>query len=133
VENLNSERWLYETMTPGRDPIGELARVVSSMAGTTRAGDEVRANALHDESILARWCEIALKDGHNKRAVLFIDQFEETFAQVSNEEERLAFLNLLTHAATAENGRVIVLFAMRSDFVLNCAPCKLARCSLLNW
>jgi WD40 repeat protein/transcriptional regulator with XRE-family HTH domain len=121
VENLNSERWLYETMIPGRDPIGELARVISSMAGTTKAGEEVRANALEDESIFAQWCEIALKEGRDRRAVLFVDQFEEVFTQVSSEAERLTFLNLLTHAATAEGGRVIVLFAMRSDFVLNCA------------
>ena len=121
IGDLNSERWLYETMSPGRYPIGELARVVSSMAQTTRAGEEVGANALADESIFSQWCEIALKEGRDKRAVLFVDQFEEVFTQVSNEEERLGFLNLLTHAATTENGRVIVLFAMRSDFVPNCA------------
>jgi uncharacterized delta-60 repeat protein len=121
IKNLHSERWLYETMKPGRDPIGELARVISSMAGTTKAGDELRESGLNGNSILAQWCEIALKEGRDKRAFLFIDQFEEIFTQVSNEEERLIFLNLLTHAATAKNGRVIVLFAMRSDFVMNCA------------
>src|SRR5688572_10812311 len=83
IKNLRSETWLYGTMKPGRDPIGELARMVSGLAQTTNAGDEVRANALMDESILARWCEIALKEGRNKRAVLFIDQFEEIFTQVS--------------------------------------------------
>ena len=53
--------------------------------------------------------------------MLFIDQFEEVFTQISKEAERVAFLNLLTHAATVENGRVIILFSMRSDFVSNCA------------
>jgi hypothetical protein len=57
----------------------------------------------------------------DQRFVLFVDQFEEVFTQVSGEEERLAFINMLAHAATVENGRVIVLFAMRSDFVSNCA------------
>ena len=33
----------------------------------------------------------------------------------------LPLLNLLIHAATTEGGRVTVLFAMRSDFVSNCA------------
>ena len=37
------------------------------------------------------------------------------------EDERVAFLNLLTHAATLEAGRVTVVFALRSDFVSNCA------------
>ena len=53
--------------------------------------------------------------------MIFVDQFEEVFTQVSKEDERVAFLNLLTHAATLENGRVTVLFALRSDFVSNCA------------
>lgn len=117
----NSERWLYATMKPGRDPIGELGLVVSSLASSTNPEDEIRAKAMKDENIFARWSEIVLKEGREKRLVLFIDQFEEVFTQISNEEERVAFLNLLTHAATAENGRVIILFSMRSDFVSNCA------------
>ncbi|MEK6753643.1 MAG: hypothetical protein AABZ00_15405 [Chloroflexota bacterium] len=116
-----SERWLYATMKPGRDPIGELGRVVSSLAGSTNAEDEIRAKAIADVTIFARWCEIALKEGRDKRVMLFIDQFEEVFTQISNEAERVAFLNLLTNAATVENGRVIILFSMRSDFVSNCA------------
>ncbi|MCI0608410.1 MAG: hypothetical protein L0Z71_05035, partial [Anaerolineae bacterium] len=117
----SSERWLYETMKPGRDPIGELGRVASSLASSTNAEDEIRAKAISDSTIFARWCEIALKDGRDKRVVLFIDQFEEVFTQINKEEERVAFLNLLTHAATVEGGRVILLFSMRSDFVSNCA------------
>ena len=117
----NSERWLYETMKPGRDPIGELGRVASSLASSTNAEDEIRAKAISDTTIFARWCEIALKDSREKRAIIFIDQFEEVFTQINKEEERLAFLNLLTHAATFPNGRITLLFSMRSDFVSNCA------------
>src|SRR5215216_2187973 len=75
----NSERWLYETLKPGRDPIGELGRVASSLAGTTSAGDELREKASAYDGILTQWCEVALREGDNKRAVLFIDQFEEIF------------------------------------------------------
>ena len=64
----NSERWLYATMKPGRDPIGELGRVASSLAGSTNAEDEIRAKAMKDATIFARWCEIALKEGRDKRA-----------------------------------------------------------------
>lgn len=67
------------------------------------------------------FAESQLSDRKDQRAVIFVDQFEEVFTQVSKEDVRLAFLNLLTHAATFENGRVTVLFAMRSDFVSNCA------------
>lgn len=117
----DSERWSYAVMKPGRDPIRELGRVLASLAGTTNAEDEICQKALNDKTIFLRWCEIALKEGRDKRLVLFLDQFEEVFTQISKEDERIAFLNLLTHAADAENGRVILLFSMRSDFVPNCA------------
>ncbi len=118
---LRSERWLYETMKPTREPFIELARVASSFAGTLTAGEDIRTKGLTDATVLTQWCEISLKDSRDKRAVIFIDQFEEVFTQISKEEERVAFLNLLTHAATVADGRVILLFSMRSDFVSNCA------------
>ena len=121
VKETHSEGWLYATMKPGREPINTLARTMAGLVMSTNAEDEIRTKALNDETIFARWCEIALKDGRDKRVVLFIDQFEEVFTQISKEEVRIAFLNLLTHAATVENGRVILFFAMRSDFVSNCA------------
>jgi WD40 repeat protein len=116
-----SECWLYEALKPGRSPLDELARVVSSLTGTLNAGDDLRAQGSNDATRLARWAEVALKDQRDRRAVLFVDQFEEVFTQVAREAERLAFLDLLTHAATIEDGRTIVLFAMRSDFVSSCA------------
>ena len=42
----------------------------------------------------------------DQRFVLFVDQFEEVFTQINQEEERLAFLNMLAHAGTVRNGRV---------------------------
>ncbi len=119
----NSEHWLYETLKPGRAPLDELARVISSFANSPDAGADLRAHALEDVTRAQRWAEIALKDDAQRRAVIVIDQFEEVFTQLSaeRENERVAFLNLLTYAATLENGRVLVLFTLRSDFVTNCA------------
>ncbi|RPI95815.1 MAG: ATP-binding protein, partial [Chloroflexi bacterium] len=74
---LGSERWLYAAVHPGREPIQALARAVASLVMSTNAEDEIRLKALTDESIFARWCEIALQDKRDKRFVLFIDQFEE--------------------------------------------------------
>ncbi|HEX9385898.1 MAG TPA: WD40 repeat domain-containing protein, partial [Anaerolineales bacterium] len=121
IKDLYSQRWLYETLKPGREPMVELGRVAASITGTLNAGEDIRTKGLTDASLLAQWCEIALKDDRQKRVVLFIDQFEEVFTQTDKEAERLSFLNLLTHAATVEKGRVILLFAMRSDFLPNCA------------
>lgn len=117
----DSECWLYEALKPGRDPLTELARVASSLAGTLTAGEDIRTKGQTDPTILYQWAEIALKDKRDRRAVILVDQFEETFTQVAREVERVAFLNLLTYAATVEGGRVTLVFAMRSDFVSNCA------------
>src|ERR1041385_4766723 len=100
IQDLHSERWLYETMKPGRDPIAELGRVASSLAGTLSAGEDIRTKGSSDTTVLAQWCEIAMKDSREKRAVIFVDQFEEVFTQVNHEAERVAFLNLLTYAAS---------------------------------
>lgn len=124
----NSDRWLYTTLTPGRDPIESLALAMSrATSGRTkeRVGTPQIAAYLRErksESDALNQCAQSLLDDRpDQRAVIFVDQFEEVFAQVSKEDERAAFLNLLTNATTLENGRVTVLFALRSDFVSNCA------------
>ncbi len=116
----NSDRWLYATLTPGRDPIESLALAMSRMAKSPDAGDYIRKNKTEADA-LHKFSESILSDRKDQRAVIFVDQFEEVFTQVSKEDERVAFLSLLTHAATIESGRVTVLFALRSDFVSNCA------------
>jgi WD40 repeat protein len=116
----NSERWLYGVMKPGREPIAKLARVTSKLAKSTNAEEEICARAAADPTIFRRWCEIALGDGKDERVVIFIDQFEEVFTQI-NKEIANTFIDLLDNAVSFENGRVILLFAMRSDFVSNCA------------
>ncbi len=116
----NSDRWLYATLTPGRDPIESLALAMSRLSKSPDAGDYIRSHATNSAA-LNKFIESLLSDRADQRAVIFIDQFEEVFTQVSKEDERVAFLNLLTHAATIEGGRVTALFALRSDFVSNCA------------
>jgi hypothetical protein len=116
----DSDRWLYATLTPGRAPIEALALALSRLAKAPDAGDYVRQHSAEFDA-LHQLLESQLGDDGRQRAVIFVDQFEEVFTQVPKDEDRLAFVNLLTHAATIEGGRVTVLFAMRSDFVSNCA------------
>jgi hypothetical protein len=115
----NSDRWLYATLTPGRDPIESLALAVSRLKSPD-LGDYLRQHAT-DPDALHKCAASALSDLEDQRAVIFVDQFEEVFTQVSKESDRVTFLNLLTTAATIDRGRVTVLFALRSDFVSNCA------------
>ncbi|MGQ0603636.1 MAG: ATP-binding protein, partial [Anaerolineales bacterium] len=117
----DSDRWGYATLVPGRNPLASLARAVSGLARTPSAGKDIYNEGKTDATMLHEWVEIALGEGRDRRAVIFVDQFEETFTQATHEDERVAFLNLFTHAATVEGGRAIVLFALRSDFVADCA------------
>jgi WD40 repeat protein len=115
----SSERWLYETMKPGREPLKDLALAFSRLK-SPELQDYFLAH-MSEADILNKCAESVLSGRKDQRFVLFIDQFEEVFTQINAEEERVAFINMLAHAGTVENGRVIVLFAMRSDFVSNCA------------
>src|SRR5687767_4957574 len=114
-----SERWLYETMKPGREPLKDLALAFSRLKSPEL--QDYFLMHLSEADILDKCAESVLSAHKDQRLVFFVDQFEEVFTQVNQEEERVAFINMLAHAGTIENGRVIVLFAMRSDFVSNCA------------
>jgi len=115
----NSGRWLYATIKPGRDPFEALksafSRLKSPELGNYFIQNLAKSDVLHEST------ETVLTERKDQRLVLFIDQFEEVFTQINKEEERVQFLNLLTNAAAVENGRLIILFSMRSDFVSNCA------------
>ena len=98
IKASHSEDWLYATIKPGREPIEALALAFSRLK-SPELGNYFRQNT-SKEGVLHECAESALNENKNQRLVLFIDQFEEVFTQVSKEEERIAFLNLLTHAAT---------------------------------
>ncbi|MEO7841155.1 MAG: ATP-binding protein, partial [Anaerolineales bacterium] len=114
-----SELWLYETMKPGREPLKDLALAFSRLK-SPELEDYFLAH-VGETDILNKCAESVLSGRKDQRFLLFVDQFEEIFTQINSEEERIAFINMLAHAGTIENGRVMVIFAMRSDFVSNCA------------
>lgn len=51
-----------------------------------------------------------------EQVILYIDQFEELFTLTDDEDERHQFINLITHAVTEADGKVIVILSMRADF-----------------
>jgi len=117
-----SERWLYAALKPGRSPLEALGRAVASIAGSLTPLEDLRQRGLSEPGMLHEWLEVALGDQEQRRALIFVDQFEEVFTQLSQQEEalRAAFIAALTHAAKPQ-GRVIILLTMRSDFIANCA------------
>ncbi len=118
IKESHSERWLYEAIKPGRDPIEALALAFSRMKSPELANyfrqHFVQKNTLNE------CIESALSNHKDQHLILFIDQFEEVFTQTS-EEKAEVFINVLTDAMSIENSRLLILFAMRSDFISNCA------------
>jgi WD40 repeat protein len=115
----NSKAWSYEIMKPGREPLKELSLMFSRWK-TPELSDYFDAH-VSETDILHRCAESVLSGRKDQLFVLFVDQFEEIFSPAVPEAERRSFMNMLAYAGTVENGRVIILFAMRSDFLSNCA------------
>ncbi len=64
------------------------------------------------------------------RLLLVIDQFEELFTLCLDEAERQAFIENLMTAASAPDGSVCVMIALRADFYNACAPYPALRTAL---
>ena len=117
IKESSSERWLYATLKPGRDPFEAMAGAFSRLKSPV-LGDYFLQNASQPE-VLHKCAESTLSERSDQRLVLFVDQFEEIFTQIHKDKVQ-AFVELLANATDAENGRVILLFSMRSDFIPNC-------------
>lgn len=115
----NSDGWLYETIKPGRSVLDTLALAFSRLKSPELA--RYFRKHVDELNVLDECAESILSGRKDQHFLLFVDQFEEIFTQISKETDRLAFINLLTYAANKKDGRVIVLLAMRSDFLSNCA------------
>jgi energy-coupling factor transporter ATP-binding protein EcfA2 len=113
-----SDRWLYATIKPGREPFEALAGAFARLKDPG-LGKYLRENA-NSAATLHECAESVLSERADQRLVLFLDQFEEVFTQLGKDKAQ-TFINLLAHAVTVEGGRVTILFSMRSDFVPNCA------------
>ena len=105
-----SEGWAQVQMRPGEHPLASLRRALSV---TDNDGKEPQSEAQLLERAVA-----ALAPG--SRLVIGVDQFEEVFS-LTSDDERDAFLDLLTAAAHDRDQRVVVVIAIRADFYGHCA------------
>ncbi len=109
----NSEHWYYDEIVPGTHPFKEVASSLLSLASTPPANLEERLRA-SSQGLLDVINEVLPDDGAD--FVLFIDQFEEVFTQVSDEEEVAQFLQSLFTAVTDPQTRLRVVITIRADF-----------------
>lgn len=108
-----SKNWFFAEMVPGQDPIVELE--VALLSVSTSPLPDMMDLLREGQYGLAEGAEWALPTPDSK-LVLLIDQFEEIFTQVENEQEREHFLNLIYYAVMTEDSPVKVIITLRADF-----------------
>jgi WD40 repeat protein len=111
----HSKDWVLRIMTPGREPLEELAMRVSLLQGL--ASGSLLADLRADPRHLGLAVRQALLDAPEPvRVVLVIDQLEELFTLGRSDEERQLFLEALLGAVAQGDGRAVVVAAVRADF-----------------
>ncbi|MCS6835443.1 MAG: protein kinase, partial [Anaerolineae bacterium] len=108
-----SDRWFIVDMLPGAQPLRSLEAALLSVAlrPPSRLYEMLRADS---GGLL--WAVDRVMTDVEGDLLLVIDQFEELFTNVSDEAERLHFLNLIQTAVTAPDSRLRVIVTLRADF-----------------
>lgn len=110
---FGSQEWFYVQITPGDNPVQQLADGLLSIASQTPTSLTDLFGA--DDDALAKIVP-AILPVDDSELVLLIDQFEEVFTLVSNEEIRTRFLRMLVKAAQTPTSRLKLIITLRADF-----------------
>jgi WD40 repeat protein/DNA-binding SARP family transcriptional activator len=109
-----SETWFVVEMLPGTDPFAEFRAALRRVAARPLPAN--LADQLPEQpEALGRAASWVLPDD-GVELLLVVDQFEELFALVDNEQRRTAFLDALTTALADPDGHVRVVVTLRADF-----------------
>lgn len=99
-------------IVPGTNPVEVLADALySAMPDKSLSAIETDLN-----SAGGRMLHRLSQQLEAKQVVIYIDQFEELFTLTTDEDERQQFIDLITHASTEPDGKVIIVLSMRADF-----------------
>src|ERR671918_424595 len=109
-----SASWFVAEMLPGEHPFAELGAALLRVAPSAPPPDLVNRIEADREGLIhaTRW---VLPDDDSE-LLLVIDQFEELFTLVEDEETRARFLTVLKTAATDARSRVRLAITLRADF-----------------
>jgi WD40 repeat protein len=119
--NKVSADWQIHILTPTGHPLDSLAASLTSDSPSVVATSTLIDDLSSDPRSLQLIVKRHLPPDNQTRALLVIDQFEETFALCRTEEERVAFIGNLLTAASEADGPVIVIITLRADFYAHCA------------
>ncbi len=109
-----SERWQIVTMLPGTHPLEELTTALRRLA--VRVDPSMWDDLEQDTRGLLRIIKHILPDDAQAELLLLIDQFEEVFSLVGDENARRHFLDSLLTALAEPHSRFRVVATLRADF-----------------
>lgn len=113
-----SGQWRVIVMTPGAEPLGELARALSRIARGRPDYELVESLRTSSGALDEVARDVA---GEGSRLMLVVDQFEEIFTNCHSETERRQFVDELLHASSRPGGSTLVVGVLRADFYGRCA------------
>jgi energy-coupling factor transporter ATP-binding protein EcfA2 len=108
-----SDQWFTVEMHPGAQPMNELALALLSISADPelKLVDQLKKG----KNGLLGAAKSALPSGESE-LLLVVDQFEELFSLVEDEEERSRFLEILHTAVTNDESQVRLVLTLRADF-----------------
>jgi WD40 repeat protein len=109
-----ARRWAARVLTPGADPLGQLAMWLAAPAGQPIC--ELRERLRHDPAELGAVLKAA-GERTGEQVLLIVDQFEELFTVCEDEPTRRAFVAALASAS----GAAMVLLSLRAGYFGHCA------------
>jgi WD40 repeat protein len=109
-----SASWYVAELVPGAQPFAELERALLAVAA--QAPPDLLQRLQASRTGLSAVAKELLPPDPAAELVLLIDQFEELFTQVGDEQVRTAFLDLLHTAVNDPVARVRVVLTLRADF-----------------
>ena len=115
---------LASSLRPPSAPLAQIAALMDDFA------QDQRSLHLAAGQLLGSKIPSQTSSRHIPRLLLVIDQFEELFTLCQDEAERQAFIENLMTAASAPDGTVCVMIALRADFYNACAPYPALRAAL---
>lgn len=108
-----TSRWYVIKMQPGSNPLEQVQAALNTVAIEQQADmDTILRQDTHGLNQIVQ--RILPKE--DAELLLVIDQFEEVFTLLENEEDRVHFLNSLHEAVTAPDSRLHVIITLRADF-----------------
>ncbi len=111
---IGSDQWFVATMLPGTDPFEELGAALLRVA--TSVPENMMGLLSADHRGITRVVKALVPEGSGAQILLVLDQFEELFTLVEDDQLRRRFLHGLEHALTDARCPLRVVLTIRADF-----------------